>query len=47
MVAMGASVTTIFLNSFGTRPSLLINAIASVGRARGATEQQPADRTAA
>ncbi|MBE9376342.1 cation-translocating P-type ATPase [Saccharopolyspora sp. HNM0983] len=47
MVAMGASVTTIFLNSFGTRPSLLINAIASVGRARGTTEQQPANRTAA
>lgn len=33
MVAMAASVTTIFLNSVGTRPSLLINAITSVGRA--------------
>jgi heavy metal translocating P-type ATPase len=32
MVAMAASVTTIFLNSIGTRPSLLINAITSVGR---------------
>ncbi|WP_406689391.1 cation-translocating P-type ATPase [Saccharopolyspora sp. ID03-671] len=32
MVAMAASVTTIFLNSFGTRPALLISAITSVGR---------------
>lgn len=40
MIAMAASVTTIFLNSFGTRPSLLINAIASVGRTRGAAGQQ-------
>ncbi|QGK70275.1 heavy metal translocating P-type ATPase [Allosaccharopolyspora coralli] len=46
MVAMGASVATIFFNSFGTRPALLINAIASVGRARGTTEH-PADRAAA
>ena len=45
MVAMAASVTTIFLNSFGTRPSLLINAITSVGRARGPAEQQSAERT--
>ena len=34
MVAMAASVTAIFLNSIGTRPSLLIQAIASVGRQR-------------
>ena len=47
MVAMAASVTTIFLNSFSIRPSLLINAIASVGRTPGGTQQQPADRTAA
>ncbi|MBQ0926640.1 heavy metal translocating P-type ATPase [Saccharopolyspora endophytica] len=47
MVAMAASVTTIFLNSFGTRPSLLINAITSVGRARGAADQQSAERTVA
>ena len=47
MVAMAASVTTIFLNSFGSRPALLINAIASVGRTPEATQQQPADRTAA
>jgi Cu+-exporting ATPase len=32
MVAMAASVTTIFLNSIGTRPSLLFQAISSVGR---------------
>jgi FtsP/CotA-like multicopper oxidase with cupredoxin domain len=32
MVAMAASVTTIFLNSLGTRPSLLFQAISSVGR---------------
>ena len=32
MVAMTASVTTIFLNSLGTRPSLLFQAISSVGR---------------
>ncbi len=47
MVAMAASVTTIFLNSFGTRPSLLINAITSVGRARGPADQQSAERTVA
>lgn len=40
MIAMAASVTTIFLNSFGTRPSLLTNAIASVGRSRSAAGQQ-------
>jgi Cu+-exporting ATPase len=32
MVAMAASVTVIFLNSIGTRPSLLVQAISSVGR---------------
>jgi Cu+-exporting ATPase len=32
MVAMAASVTAIFLNSIGTRPSLLFQAITSVGR---------------
>ncbi|MBW3646163.1 MAG: cation-translocating P-type ATPase [Actinobacteria bacterium] len=32
MVAMAASVTLIFLNSIGRRPSLLFDAIASVGR---------------
>ncbi|MDP8937932.1 MAG: heavy metal translocating P-type ATPase, partial [Actinomycetota bacterium] len=32
MVAMAASVTTIFVNSIGGRPSLLFDAIASVGR---------------
>jgi Cu+-exporting ATPase len=31
MVAMAASVTAIFLNSIGTRPTLLFQAIASVG----------------
>ena len=34
MVAMAASVTTIFVNSVGTRPSLLIQAIVGVGRQR-------------
>jgi cation transport ATPase len=32
MIAMAASVTIIFLNSIGGRPSLLFQAIASVGR---------------
>ncbi len=32
MVAMAASVTTIFVNSLGGRPSLLFEAITSVGR---------------
>ena len=32
MVAMAASVTTIFVNSIGGRPSLLFDAISSVGR---------------
>ena len=35
MVAMAASVTAIFLNSIGTRPSLLFQAISSVGRRPG------------
>lgn len=33
MIAMAASVTTIFVNSLGGRPSLLFQAIGSVGRA--------------
>jgi len=32
MVAMAASVTAIFINSLGTRPSLLFQAISSVGQ---------------
>jgi Cu+-exporting ATPase len=40
MVAMAASVTLIFLNSIGRRPSLLFDAISSVGR-------QPAEEPAA
>jgi Cu+-exporting ATPase len=32
MVAMATSVTTIFINSIGGRPSLLFAAITSVGR---------------
>jgi heavy metal translocating P-type ATPase len=40
MVAMAASVTTIFLNSIGTRPTLLFQAIASVGRHPGQTSAQ-------
>jgi Cu+-exporting ATPase len=35
MIAMAASVTAIFLNSVGTRPRLLVEAIASVGRRPG------------
>ncbi len=35
MVAMAASVTTIFVNSIGGRPSLLFDAITSVGRTEG------------
>ena len=34
MIAMALSVTTIFVNSLGGRPSLLFQAIGSVGRAR-------------
>ncbi|MBW3651217.1 MAG: cation-translocating P-type ATPase [Actinobacteria bacterium] len=42
MVAMAASVTTIFVNSIGGRPSLLFDAISSVGRteAPGAKETE-------
>ncbi len=36
MIAMALSVTTIFVNSLGGRPSLLFQAIASVGRAPAA-----------
>ena len=35
MVAMAASVTTVFVNSIGGRRSLLFDAIASVGRMEG------------
>ena len=35
MIAMAASVTAIFINSIGTRPSLLFHAIGSVGRRHG------------
>lgn len=35
MVAMAASVTSLFINSIGGRPRLLLEAIASVGRAPG------------
>jgi Cu+-exporting ATPase len=45
MVAMAASVTTIFINSIGGRPSLLFDAIGSVGRQQSdddADEHEPA-----
>ena len=45
MVAMAASVTTIFINSIGGRPSLLFDAIGSVGR-QPAEEAPPARKTA-
>jgi hypothetical protein len=35
MVAMAASVTSLFINSIGGRPRLLFEAIASVGRTPG------------
>ena len=41
MVAMALSVTTIFANSIGGRPSLLFDAIASVGRPPAAEEPSP------
>jgi Cu+-exporting ATPase len=41
MVAMAASVTLIFVNSLGGRPSLLFDAISSVGR-QPASEPDPA-----
>jgi hypothetical protein len=34
MVAMAASVTSIFVNSLGGRPGLLLEAVRSVGRRR-------------
>jgi Cu+-exporting ATPase len=40
MVAMALSVTTIFINSIGGRPSLLFDAIASVGRTPPDTEEE-------
>ncbi|MHA6631907.1 heavy metal translocating P-type ATPase [Pseudonocardia sichuanensis] len=49
MVAMAASVTTIFINSIGGRPSLLFEAIGSVGRQDAhdrADEHEPAQTTA-
>jgi Cu+-exporting ATPase len=42
MVAMAASVTTIFINSIGGRPSLLFQAIASVGRTPAQAPAAPA-----
>jgi cation transport ATPase len=46
MLAMVASVTAIFINSLGTRPTLLIEAIGSVGRVPSAQAHTP-ERTAA
>jgi len=43
MIAMAASVTVIFINSLGTRPSLLFQAISSVGQR---TEDDAADERA-
>lgn len=40
MIAMAVSVTTIFVNSLGGRPSLLFQAIGSVGRARAAAARR-------
>ncbi|GAA2882116.1 cation-translocating P-type ATPase [Streptomyces mexicanus] len=39
MIAMAASVTAIFANSIGARPTLLFQAIASVGRQPGTPEE--------
>ncbi len=51
MVAMAASVTTIFVNSLGARPSLLIEAIGSIGQSQPATDtaeqEHPSARAAA
>ena len=49
MVAMAASVTAIFLNSIGTRPSLLFQPISNVGRRshEEAAETEHADERAA
>ncbi len=38
MIAMAASVTTIFANSIGARPTLLFAAIRSVGRPTDPTQ---------
>ena len=40
MIAMALSVTTIFINSIGGRPSLLFEAIGSVGRASSADQRE-------
>lgn len=40
MIAMALSVTTIFINSIGGRPSLLFEAIGSVGRASSGDQQE-------
>ncbi|WP_100500666.1 heavy metal translocating P-type ATPase [Geodermatophilus chilensis] len=46
MVAMALSVTTIFINSLGGRPRLLVEAIGSVGRSHGpGNEPEPAGAT--
>jgi cation transport ATPase len=42
MVAMALSVTTIFVNSIGGRPSLLFDAISSVGRSEAPKEPEEA-----
>ena len=49
MVAMAASVTAIFINSLGSRPSLLLEAISSVGRQsrKHAAEPEDGDQPAA
>jgi len=44
MVAMALSVTTIFINSIGGRPSLLFEAIRSVGHVPSASEPTAAPR---
>ncbi|GAA4888899.1 cation-translocating P-type ATPase [Pseudonocardia sp. C8] len=41
MIAMAASVTSIFINSIGTRPSLLSQAIGSVGRTQQSAKERP------
>ena len=46
MVAMALSVTTIFINSIGGRPSLLFEAIRSVGHLPAATPEPALDHTA-
>jgi Cu+-exporting ATPase len=46
MVAMAASVTAIFINSLGNRPSLLFDAISSVGRQRPSERDDEHEATA-